>query len=335
MNGGYMGKLASIIIVTYNHRKYLESCIDSLLNQDYPYEIILVDNCSQDRTSQFIKEKYPGITFIQSEKNIGYGAGNNLGTKHAKGEYLVFLNPDTIVDNGWLRELIKPFTSNKKMITTPKILTYDGSVINTCGTINHFTGLTFTRGYTANPSYYQKQEYVSGFSGCCFAIKKEDFISLRGFDENFFCYNEDSELSWRALKKGYKILFVPSSTLRHDYTLKVIPEKIYHLEKGRYIILRKYFSWKDVVLLLPSLIMAELLTFGYAAKCGRRALRFKIKAIKDGFAFQIKVDKNNSIVIFKQLNFKIPLDQLTYNWLEKAIKVAANYIFKWNLRLLR
>ncbi|MBT9150976.1 MAG: N-acetylglucosaminyl-diphospho-decaprenol L-rhamnosyltransferase [candidate division WS2 bacterium] len=98
------------------------------------------------------------------------------------------------------------------------------------------------------------QEYVSGFSGCCFAMRKRDFEELGGFDENFFAYNEDSDLSWRAHLKGFGILYVPTSIVRHDYKLNVPPEKIYHLEKNRYLILRKCFSWKDLLVLFPSLL---------------------------------------------------------------------------------
>ncbi|MEI6842585.1 MAG: glycosyltransferase, partial [Methanomicrobiales archaeon] len=83
--------LASIIIVTYNHRAYLDACLQSVMKQEYPHEIIIVDNCSQDDTVKLVKAGYPEVTLIQSPDNRGFGAGNNLGIRHAKGEYLVFL----------------------------------------------------------------------------------------------------------------------------------------------------------------------------------------------------------------------------------------------------
>jgi len=86
-------RLASIIIVTYNHREYLDACLESVLKQDYPHEIILVDNCSQDGTVSFVRERFPEVTVVESPDNRGYGAGNNLGVQYARGEYIVILNP--------------------------------------------------------------------------------------------------------------------------------------------------------------------------------------------------------------------------------------------------
>ena len=329
-----MDKIASIIIVTYNHKKYLEHCISSVLKQDYPHEVIVVDNCSQDGSSQLVSEKFPDVKLIKSIENKGYGAGNNLGVRHATGEYIAILNPDTIVEDGWLRELVKPL-ENEKKITTPKILLYDGSLINTCGNINHFTGLTFTRGLGAEPSTCQKPGYVSGISGCCFAMRRTDFIEMGGFDECFFVYNEDSDLSWRAHLKSFGILYVPTSVVRHDYKLNVPPKKIYYLEKNRYIILRKCLSRGDFLVLSPALMVTELLTFGYAIKHGGEGIRYKLKAIKEGLSAEVgKVtgDKGN---LFKSLSTTIPVDQLTFNKREKLFKCWVNKIFKWNFRVVR
>ncbi len=251
-----MGDLASIIIVTYNHRKYLAPCIGSVKNQEYPHEIIIVDNGSDDGTADFIAETYPGVTLIRN-KNTGFGAGNNLGVRNATGDYLVFLNPDTVVEKDWLTNLIKPIREDHKIITTPKILLYDGSAINTCGNINHFTGLTFTRGLNDPPGSHDRVGAVSGISGACFAIRKEGFDRMGGFDERFFLYNEDSEFSWRAHLFEIPILYVPSSVVRHHYALAVSPQKMYYLEKGRYLILKTYFSFGMSLVLFPSLFIAE------------------------------------------------------------------------------
>lgn len=326
---------ASIIIVTHNHGKYINSCIESILKQNFPHEIIVVDNRSNDDTVQLIKEKFPEIKIIENPENKGYGAGNNLGVKRAKGEYIVVLNPDTIVEKDWLKELVEPFKNGGRLITTPKILLYDGSKINTCGNINHFTGLTFTRGLNEHPERYNAQEYVSGFSGCCFAMRKEDFEELGGFDENFFAYNEDSDLSWRAHLKGFRILYVPTSIVRHDYKLNVPPEKIYHLEKNRYLILRKYLSLKEFLLLILSLIITEFLTFGYALKLGWKGIKYKLRGIKDGLKVNVhKVDGDRDY-LFKHLNSTIPYDQLTFNKIEKLFKIFANKIFEWNYKVVR
>jgi len=254
---------------------------------------------------------------------------------NATGKYVVILNPDTIVRKGWLEELIKPLKARAGIITTPKILIYDGSAINTCGNINHFTGLTFTRGLGEDPESYSGQEYVSGFSGCCFAMKNEDYLGLGGFDEKFFLYNEDSEFSWRANLKGFRILFVPTSIVLHDYKLKVQPEKLYYLEKGRYMILRKYVSGQEMAFLIPSLAMAEILTFGYSARLGFEGLECKIRALAHGLISEVSREVGNKHDLYQSLNYTIPVDQLSSNPVDKLIKNIANRIFTWNLKVVK
>ena len=304
------------------------------MEQDYPLEIIIVDNCSTDGTVEFVKENFPSVKIIERRENLGYGAGNNLGVKHAEGDYIVILNPDTIVEVSWLKELLKPLKENK-LITTPKILIYDSSAINACGTIPHFTGLTFVRGLGAESNDYQKQGYVNGLAGCCFAIRKDDFRILGGFDENFFLYAEDSDLSWKANLNGFRVLYVPTSVIRHDYTLKVAPQKIYFLEKGRYMILRKYLSWKDFLLLFPSLLIVEVLTFGYAIKYGWEGMIYKFRAIKDGLTIKVNREKGDKNKLFKSLIVTIPIDQLTSNKAERLFKIFANKIFEWNFKVIQ
>lgn len=323
---------ASVIIVTYNQEIYIDQCIKSVQSQDFPHEIIVVDNSSNDETVNIIKNKYSFVKLVKNKQNLGYGAGNNIGVNHAKGNYIVILNPDTIVEAGWLKELLLPL-KHKNIITTPKILSYNGLAINTCGLINHFTGLTFTNGLGKGPKDYLKQEQVSGFSGCCFAMKRNDYINLGGFDEHFFLYNEDADFSWRINMRGLKVLLVPTSLVRHDYRFSISPEKFYHLEKGRYLILRKYLSWYDILIFLPSLLIVEILTFGYAVKLGYAGIISKLKALRDGWSTRIEKEDGDKSQLFKLLETKIPVDQLTFNKSEKIIKIIANIIFKLNFRV--
>ena len=322
----------SVIIVTYNHKKYMESCLTSVLANE-PLEVIVVDNDSTDGTPEFIEENFPEVKVMRSPRNLGYGGGNNLGVRHAKGEYVVILNPDTKVDDNWLEELVKPLSKSRRLITTPKILLYDGSAINTVGTIVHFTGLTFTRGYLEPPEKYNKPEYLSGISGACFAMRRDEYLELGGFDENFLAYNEDGEFSWRAHARGFKILYVPTSIVYHDYTLKVPSQKIYHLEKGRYIILRKYLTARQRLAILPSLIMSEILTWGYAVLNGPSGIKFKLKAILDG----LRIEVNRIEVlgkILQELDSQIPEDQLSYTSVDRIIKRIVNRIYEWNYRVV-
>jgi GT2 family glycosyltransferase len=331
-----MKELASIIIVTYNHKNYLADCLHSLSLQNYPHEIILVDNGSDDGTIPFVQKNFPYVKVIKNV-NTGYGAGNNTGVAKAVGTYIVILNPDTIVEEDWLENLIEPLKDrNKNLVTTSKILMYDGLSINTCGNLNHFTGMTFTNGLKENLLQYNRFFSPTGISGACFAMRKEDYVKIGGFDENFFLYNEDSEFSWRLHFYGYSILFVPTSIVRHDYDLKVPPEKLYHLESGRYKILCKYYTKTDLVQLLPSMLATEFLVFAYAVKNGYRGLFYKIRSLKSlRFASGKNTYNQKSGKILKNLSPVIPLNQLTSNQSEKLVISLCNKIYQWNLKVIK
>lgn len=324
---------ASVIIVTYNHKKYMKDCLTSVLMNE-PLEVIVVDNGSTDGTVELIEEKFPQVQLIKSPRNLGYGGGNNLGVKYARGKYIVILNPDTRVEKKWLEELLKPLGKEEKLITTPKILTYDGSKINTCGNIDHFTGLTFTRGLNEDLKRFNEFEYLSGLSGACFAMKRDEYLEFGGFDENFFSYMEDAEFSWRAHAKGFKILYVPTSIVYHDYKLNVPPKKIYHLEKGRYIILRKYLGWRELLLILPSLIMTEILTWGYSILNGIDGVKFKLKGLQRGITVNVEKVECNRKKLLSSLDWEIPREQLSYSVVDKVIKNIANVVYWINHKVV-
>ena len=99
--------------------------------------------------------------------------------------------------------------------------------------------------------------------------------------------------------------------------------------------MRKYVSPYEIVLLFPSLIMAEILTFGYSARLGLNGIKFKIKAMWDGINIKINREKGDKLKLYEALNPTIPIDELSYNRLDKAVKILANYVFLWNLRVIK
>lgn len=322
----------SVILVTYNHERYIKNCLDSLLLNKM--EIIIVDNGSTDGTIELIEQEYPSIKLIKSYENLGYGRGINLGFENSTKDYIVVINPDTKVQKESILNLVKPLKYKHNIVTIPKVLFYEGKHINTCGNIEHFTGLTFTRCLGSNENCHNKVEYVGGLSGVCFAIKRSDYKNLGGFDKNFFMYMEDAELSWRISAYQMKILYVPDSVIYHDYTLEVSAQKIYYLEMGRYLIIRKYYSKKRYLAFLPSLLLSEILTFGYATLKGKEGLEYKLKAIKDGINIPIDRFDHNSKDLLEKMDWKIPDKQLSYSLLDRTIRRIANAIFWLNLEIV-
>jgi hypothetical protein len=333
MNSNYYD--VSIIIVTFNSIEYIANCIESILKQNLAKEIIIVDNCSVDGTVDFVLQHYPQVKAIKSPFNGGYGMGNNLGVSHASSENIIIINPDTIMEDNSIESLVKSLSEDKNVISAPKILTYDGFQINSAGLINHFTGLGFTRGYGECPDKYMSPEFLNGVGGTCFAIRKSHFIDLGGFDESFFMYREDGDLCWRVHLMNMSIKYVPMAIIRHDYFLNVSPLKLYNIERGRYFILRKYYSFVDFLVLFPSLILVEFLSWGYAFKLGHRGIYYKMKSIIDGFTTKVtrvRGDKNN---LLAHLNENIPVNLLSCNKIDRTLRCIFNKIFVWNFSLIK
>ncbi len=271
----------SVIVVSYNGRRHLEKCIPSLLTDDRPgYELILVDNGSTDGSAAYVEQSFPRVGVIRSGANLGYGQGANLGAREAKGRYLAFLNQDTIVGPGWLEALISALKVDAQagLAASKVLLLADRERINTCGNTVHYTGLTMCRGMGMACTAHADTEEVDAVSGTAFVIRRDLFESLGGFDRAFFLYMEDTDLSWRARLAGYRCLCVPSSTVLHDYALRFGRKKTFYQERNRYLMLLKSLRWRTLLVLLPALLLAEVVTWGFLLFRERQGLTNKVRA---------------------------------------------------------
>lgn len=272
---------ASVVIVNYNGRQYLENCLRSLIREEHrEYEIILVDNASTDGSARYVEQAFPKVRVIRNEANLGFGQGSNVGARQAKGRYLAFLNPDTVVEPGWLEALIAALEADPQagLATSKVLLLADPEHINTCGNEVHFTGLTLCRGMGMERSALADLEEVGAVSGAAFAIRRDLFEALGGFDEAFFLYMEDTDLSWRARLAGYRCIYVPFSVVLHDYTLRFGPKKTFYQERNRYLMLLKGLQWRTWLVLLPALLLAEAVTWEFVLLRERQRLANKVQA---------------------------------------------------------
>ncbi len=272
---------ASIIIVNYKTLDYLQACLTSLQPTITPFdEVIVVDNDSNDNCAEVLPANFPWVNLILSDENLGIGGGNNLGAKHARGEFLAFINPDTVVTQGWLDNLIETLETNPDAgLSTSKILlTKTPDRLNTCGNDMHISGLTLCRGMNEPSNNFPNREYVSAVSGAAFVIKKHLFDKLGGFDESFFIYMEDADLSLRARLAGFSCMYEPESIIHHDYTLTFGPNKTFYQERNRYMMLLKTFSFSTLLLLLPVLLLAELVSWGFVILKDRSRWKNKFRA---------------------------------------------------------
>lgn len=272
---------ASVIIVNYNGREYLGRCLSSLLGEDrQDYEVILVDNASTDGSAEYVEQAFPEVMVIRNEANRGFGQGNNVGTQWARGTYLAFLNPDTVVEPGWLEALIDALEADPQagLATSKILLLADPGRINTCGNEIHCTGLTLCRGMGMGRNAFANLAEVGAVSGAAFAMRKDVFEALGGFDEAFFLYMEDTDLSWRAGVAGYKCLYVPRSVVHHDYSLRFGPRKTFYQERNRYLLLLKSLRWRTLLVLLPALLLGEVVTWGFVLLREGQRLANKLQA---------------------------------------------------------
>lgn len=278
---------ASIIIVNYNGGDGLTRCLDSL-NRDPAsrrYEIIVVDNASSDGSVDTLDVAYPGAKLLRNRENVGFGGANNLGAEQARGPILAFLNPDTVVRPGWLQALTAALQEvpGAGLVTAKILLLDDQQRINAAGNDVHLTGLTLCRGLSQPFEAYSQPAEVGAVSGAAFAIRRELFLELGGFDETFFTYFEDTDLSLRARLAGYRCLYVPDSVVCHEYRLRFGPHKIYYEERNRYVTLLKLYRWRTLLLLAPLLVLGEAVTWGFTLLYDRARWANKLRAYADVF----------------------------------------------------
>lgn len=276
-------KLTTIVVVSYNSRHYLEKCLASLLvTVGHDCEVVVVDNASADGSADFVAAHFPGVRLIRNAANVGFAAANNQAAKAANGRYIVAINPDTAVRAGWLEALLAPLEADATIgLTTPRILMLNTPErINTCGNAMHYTGITICRGLNraADDPALQQSGAVAAVSGACFAIRRELWQMLGGFDETFFTYLEDTDLSLRARLAGYKCWYVAEAVIYHDYGNRFAAPKIYYLERNRWLMLLKSLRSTTLLRLLPALLLTELVTWAYALKSGWPSIQARWQA---------------------------------------------------------
>ena len=203
--------LVSIIIVNYNGRKYLKDCIESLMKVTYQnLEIILVDNNSSDDSIEFVKNAYPSIIIIKLDKNYGFAYPNNVGSKNARGNLLLFLNNDTKVTPNFITEVVKIIKKDPKIAICQSLLLKPNGEVDSSGDFIDKLGIAFS-----SKEKIENVRNILSARGAAMTIRKEIFEKLGGFDEKFFASFEDVDLGWRTWILGYKVVATPKSIVYH------------------------------------------------------------------------------------------------------------------------
>jgi len=275
----------SVIIPNFNGQRFLKTCLDSLRKQSFQdFEVIVVDNGSTDGSINYIARNYAEGRIIPLTRNFGFSRAVNEGIKASRGKYIALLNNDTEADLEWLKELYYALERNPDIAfcASRMISYYHRDTLDGAGDCFPRSCFPFKRGMGGKVSEgYNITELVFGASAGAALYKKELFETVGYFDEDFFAYFEDVDLSFRAQLLGFRCLYVPTAIVYHvgggtsegkdigfNETKDIlgnekVGEKTFFLARNRIYIIIKNMPSVLILIYLPYIIGGLILTFSY------------------------------------------------------------------------
>lgn len=261
-----MSKDVSIVVLNYNGKHFLDACLESLFNQNYPhekFEVVFVDNGSSDGSVEHVRLRWPSARILQLEKNLGFAGGINAGVKRATGKYVALINNDATAHPDWILNGLAGFKKGLDVaMVGSKILTLDGKTIDFAGGALSFYGHGFKVGVNEpDEGQYDRPGDTLFASGCALFIPRDLFLEVGGFDEDYFAFFEDVDLGWRLWLMGHRVHYQPSSVVfhRHHGTADGLGEQRerFLLERNALVTIMKNYSDKTLSsALTPALLLA-------------------------------------------------------------------------------
>ncbi|MCK4257686.1 MAG: glycosyltransferase [Halanaerobiales bacterium] len=245
-------KSVDLVIINYNTLSYLKECIESIrINTIYPHNIIVVDNGSMDGSISYLR-KLLKITLIENKKNYGYATACNQGIMAGNGEFVAVLNTDLRMSKGWLTEMIETAKTDDKIgVVGPKLVNKKNQIVG--AGVTQLDSICSPRGWHEKDrlGLYDKVEDCYSVSGACYLIRRKALNKVGAFDENYFFYFEETDLSLRMLEKGYRIVYCPNAKILH-YHEGSLNKKKFNERNTRNLYFREsqYLfenRWKDVL----------------------------------------------------------------------------------------
>jgi hypothetical protein len=221
------------VIVSYNGREHLRECLTSLSRHvfDPDCEVVVVDNASKDGSARTVAEEFPQVRLIALDSNTGFAAGANRGVREAKGEAIVFLNPDSEIESDVFGPMLAYLEARPEIgILAPKLVDEDGSLQLSCrrfpsfatALFNRYSLLTrllprnrFSSRYLLTDWDHSSISQVDWVSGACMMVRRSLLDEIGPLDEGYFMYIEDVDLCQRTHRAGYKVVYFPDATVTH------------------------------------------------------------------------------------------------------------------------
>lgn len=281
--------LISIIIVNWNGRSWLETCLPALAAQSLQnFEIILVDNGSQDDSQSWLEANWPQVKVLPQATNCGFAQANNIGIREAYGRYIVTLNNDTIPEPAWLESLVTAVTDPGVGMVASQIYFWNQpSLLDSAGIEVDKVGIAWNRGYGDIVSTALQACDVFGPSAAAALYRRDMLDEIGLFDETYFAYYEDVDLAWRAQKHGWRCRYMPSAKVKHWHSAtgeQTPATKAFLLGRNKVWTLLKNYDWsvQEILLYLPMMLVVDLFAvFLYTVKNrNNAAINGRFQALK-------------------------------------------------------
>jgi GT2 family glycosyltransferase/glycosyltransferase involved in cell wall biosynthesis len=260
--------LVSVVLVNYKGASDTLQAIRGLHQLDWStelLEIVVVDNASGDDSLTVLREGAPGIVLVESEENLGFAGGCNLGVERSRGEVVAFLNNDAKPDPGWLREGVEALFSGPRVgAVASRVLDWEGKTIDYAGSGLTWYGMGY-RPLSGHPANRKKEAGAGPVlfgTGSAMMVRREVYEELGGFDENFFMFFEDVDFGWRLNLLGYQYLYEPESLVfhKHHQSMKDVGDhkEEYLLERNALMCLYKNLGQEKLRTILPAAMLMSI-----------------------------------------------------------------------------
>ncbi|MBO0727626.1 MAG: glycosyltransferase family 2 protein [Acidimicrobiaceae bacterium] len=246
------GVRASVVVLNLNGRRYLDACIEALLSQHLEggHEVLLVDNGSTDGSADYVRGHWPDVCVIDAGRNLGFAAGNNLGIERARGRHVVLLNNDTRVRPGWLSALVSTAEGDDSIgaVTSKVVFLERPGTIQNAGSLLLSDGSGADRGSGEQDlGQYDSRTEVFGLCGCATLLNRVALDDVGVLDSTFFCYYEDTDLSWRLRLRAWRIVYEPTAVVEHLHSgtsVEWSPFFTFHVDRNRlFMIIKNAPPW--------------------------------------------------------------------------------------------
>ena len=275
MQGGSISPTLTVSIVNWNAGELIIKCIDSVYNtiKKHSFEVVVVDNNSTDGSIQEVEKKFPYVHIIKNDTNVGYARAHNQVLKSTKSSYVLLLNPDCLLTNGAVDDMLDYLTGNPQVgLAGPKVVSRDGSLHKTVVDFpnmktefqrmlkayfppfgDRLSKLLSTQANKVAKSHGRPTCVNSTVSGPFLLINKSMLDDIGYLDEDFFLFSEENDICWRAKQKGWKRVYFPDKIVYHflGESRKKAPLEfsVYHMHRSRLIFFKKHYGRKSFILL--------------------------------------------------------------------------------------